>query len=391
MPLPGQLNPPARVLLGPGPCDVHPRVLAAMANPLVGHLDPAFLEIMNETQDMLRQALATANVHTFPVSATGMAGMETCVVNLIEPGDKMVVCVKGFFGQRIAEVAARAGAGVSVIERPWGKVFDLNQIRETLARVRPKVLAIVHAETSTGAWQPIDEIGKLCHEFGALLLVDAVTAFGCVPLKIDAWEIDAVYSCSQKGLSCPPGLSPVSFSPRAMEVISKRKTKVQSWYFDITLLSHYWDAERFYHHTAPITMVYALREGLRLILEEGLETRWQRHLRHHRALKAGLTALGLTYSAVEGHQLPQLNAVRIPAGVDDLTVRKKLLGDFGIEIGGGLGDFKGKVWRIGLMGHNARANTVLLALAALEQCLQAQGVKFALGAAVAAANKAYGQ
>lgn len=391
MAIAGQLNPPYRVLLGPGPSDVHPRVLSAMATPLVGHLDPAFLTIMNETQDMLRQAFHTQNLLTFPVSATGMAGMETCVFNLIEPGDKMVACVKGFFGQRIVQVAGRAGAELTTLERPWGEVFDLNQIRDTLKRIRPKLLAIVHAETSTGAWQPVEEFGKLCHEFDTLLLVDTVTAFGCIPLKLDAWEIDATYSCSQKGLSCPPGLSPVSFSQRAFDVIHKRKTKVQSWYFDVTLLEHYWDAERFYHHTAPITMVYALREGLRLMLEEGLEARWARHLRNHRALKAGLSAMGLTYAAVEGHQLPQLNAVRIPAGVDDLAVRKKLLADFGIEVGGGLGDFKGKVWRIGLMGYNSRPNIVLLVLGALEQCLQAQGVKLTPGAAVAAANRIYSQ
>lgn len=389
MSLPGQLNPSPRVLLGPGPSDVHPRVLAAMTTPLLGHLDPEFLAIMNETQEMLRRAYQTANHLTFPVSATGMAGMETCMVNLVEPGDKVVVCRKGFFGQRLVEVASRTGADMTVLERPWGEVFDLDQIRDVLARVRPKLLSIVHGETSTGAWQPIEELGKLCHEFDVLLMADAVTSLGCVPLKVDAWEIDAVYSCTQKGLSCPPGLSPVSFSPRAEEAIRKRKTKVQSWYFDISLLSHYWDPDRFYHHTAPITMIFAVREGLRLLLEEGLEARWARHVRHHRALKAGLKALGLQYSAVEGHQLPQLNAVKVPAGADDLTVRKKLLRDFGIEIGGGLGDFKGKVWRIGLMGQNARANIVLLALGALEQCLVSQGVKLQPGAAVAAANAVY--
>jgi alanine-glyoxylate transaminase/serine-glyoxylate transaminase/serine-pyruvate transaminase len=265
-------------------------------------------------------------------------------------------------------------------------VFDVNAIRDVLARVRPKLLCIVHAETSTGAWQPLEEVGKLCHEFDALLVADAVTSLGCVPLKVDLWGIDAVYSCSQKGLGCPPGLAPVSFSPRALDIISQRKTKVQSWYLDISLLSHYWDADRFYHHTAPITMIYALREGLRLVLEEGLEQRWARHLRNHRAIKAGLLALGLNYSAVEGHQLPQLNAVRVPAGVDDLAVRKKLLADFGIEIGGGLGEFKGKVWRIGLMGHNSRPNNVLILLAALEQCLLAQGWKLTPGAGIAAAN-----
>jgi alanine-glyoxylate transaminase / serine-glyoxylate transaminase / serine-pyruvate transaminase len=389
MSIPGQLNPPIRLLLGPGPSDVHPRVLTAMATPLLGHLDPQFLEIMAETQEMLRQAFVTNHPLTFPVSATGMAGMEACVVNLIEPGDKMVVCYKGFFGQRMIDVAGRAGAQVSVLERPWGEVFDLNQVRETLQKVRPKVLGIVHAETSTGAWQPIEELGKLCHEFDTLLLVDTVTSLGCVPLKVDEWELDAVYSCSQKGLSCPPGLSPVTLSPRAEQAMAKRKTKVQSWYLDLTMIRQYWGSDRAYHHTAPITMIYALREGLRLLHEEGLEARWARHLRNHRALKAGLTALGLSYTAQEGRQLPQLNAVRIPAGVDDLAVRKRLLTEFGIEIGGGLGDLKGKAWRIGLMGFNSRPNAVFQVLAALEQCLRGQGAKVTFGAGVAAAEAAY--
>lgn len=389
MSLPGQLNPSPRLLLGPGPSDVHPRVLSVMATPLMGHLDPQFLTLMNETQEMLRQALMTKNHLTFPVSATGMAGMETCMVNTIEPGDKAVVCAKGFFGQRMLEVAGRCGAQITPLEVPWGQVFDLQKIRETLKQVRPKVLSIVHAETSTGAWQPIEELGKLCHEFDTLLLVDAVTSLGCTPLKVDEWEIDAVYSCSQKGLSCPPGMSPVSFSPRAVEALNKRKTKVQSWYLDMTMVQRYWGEDRFYHHTAPITMLYAVREGLRLLHEEGLPARWERHLRNHRAIKAGLTALGLDYSAVEGHQLPQLNAVKVPAGVDDLAVRKMLLNEFGIEIGGGLGDFKGKVWRIGIMGHNSRSINVLLLLGALEQCLQAAGAKITPGAGVAAAERAY--
>ena len=389
MSLPAQLNPPQRLLLGPGPCDVHPRVLTAMATPLLGHLDPAFLTLMNETQEMLRQAFRTKNALTFPVSATGMAGMETCMVNLLEPGDKIVVCVNGFFGARQVEIAERTGAQVTQLSASWGNVFDLDPIRDALKRVRPKVLSIVQAETSTGAWQPIEQLGKLCHENGTLLLVDAVTALGCIPLELDAWEVDAVYSCTQKGLSCPPGLSPVSFSPRAVEAIGQRKTKVQSWYLDVTMVQRYWGQDRFYHHTAPITMIYALREGLRLLHEEGLEARWQRHLLNHRAIKAGLAAMGLSYSAVEGHQLPQLNAVKIPAGVDDLAVRRQLLEDFGIEIGGGLGDFKGKVWRIGIMGHNSRANAVLIALAALEKCLLAQRHKIAPGAGVAAANQVY--
>jgi alanine-glyoxylate transaminase/serine-glyoxylate transaminase/serine-pyruvate transaminase len=385
----GQLNPSQRILLGPGPSDVHPRILTAMANPLVGHLDPQFLEIMNETQELLRNTFRTNNRLTFPVSGTGSAGMEACVVNLIEPGDRMVVCINGVFGQRMTDVAQRAGSAVTTIEQPWGEVFELGQIREVLQKTRPKVLGIVHAETSTGAWQPAAELGKLCHEFDTLLLLDTVTSLGGVPVEIDAWGIDAVYSGTQKCLSCPPGLSPVSFSPRAVDVINRRKTKVQSWYLDMTMVQRYWGEERFYHHTAPITMIYALREALRLVDEEGLEARWARHRRNHQALKAGLAALGISYAAAEGHQLPTLNAVRIPSGVDDLTIRKRLLAEFGIEIGSGLGDFKGKVWRIGLMGFSSRPNNVLLLLAALEQCLLAQGARITPGAGVAAANRAY--
>ena len=370
MTLPGQLNPPTRILLGPGPSDAHPRVLNVMATPLLGHLDPAFLEIMADTQELLRGAFQTKNALTFPVSGAGMAGMEACVVNLIEPGDKMAVCVNGFFGGRMTDVAGRAGAAVTVLEQPWGDVFDLGRVREVLKKVRPKVLSVVHAETSTGAWQPLEGLGALCHEFDTLLIVDAVTSLGCVPLAVDAWELDAVFSCSQKGLSCPPGLAPVTFSPRAVEAIKRRKTKVQSWYLDTTMIQHYWDQVHSYHHTAPISMIYALREGLRLLHEEGLEERGARHLRNAAALKSGLTALGFQYTAVEGRQLPQLHAVRIPAGVDDAAARKRLLTEFGIEIGGGLGDFKGKAWRIGLMGYNSRPANVLLLLAALKQCLK---------------------
>lgn len=383
---PGQLNPSPRLLLGPGPSDVHPRVLTAMATPLLGHLDPQFLEIMNETQEMMRRTFRTQNRLAFPVSGTGSAGMETCVVNLIEPGDRMVVCVNGVFGQRMVDVAGRAGAAVTTLERPWGEVFDVQLIRETLKKVRPKVLGIVHAETSTGALQPLGDLGAICRETDTLLLVDTVTSLGGVPVEVDTWGIDAVYSGTQKCLSCPPGLAPVSFSQRGVDAINRRKAKVQSWYLDMGMVQRYWGEERFYHHTAPITMIYALREALRLVHEEGLEARFARHQRNHRALKAGLAALGITYAAAEGHQLPMLNAVRIPAGVDDLTVRKRLLAEFGIEIGGGLGDFKGKVWRIGLMGHNSRPAVVLLMLAALEQCLVAQGNKIAAGCSVAAAN-----
>jgi alanine-glyoxylate transaminase/serine-glyoxylate transaminase/serine-pyruvate transaminase len=387
--LPGQLNPSPRLLLGPGPSDAHPRVLAAMVTPLLGHLDPQFLEIMSETQEMMRAAYGTKNKLTFPVSATGSAGMETCLVNLIEPGDKVVMATKGYFGNRMVDIAGRCGAKLTTLETKWGTVFDLNLLRDTLKAVRPKVLGIVHAETSTGAWQPIEALGKLCHEFDCLLVVDAVTSLGCTPLEVDAWELDATFSCSQKGLGCPPGLSPITFSDRAVAALNARKSKVQSWYFDLSIVQNYWSGERAYHHTGPISMIYALREGLRIVLEEGLSARHARHVRNHLALKAGLEALGLQYIADPKHQLPQLNAVRIPDGVDDVACRKKLLADFGIEIGGGLGDFKGKAWRIGLMGVNSKQSNVLLVLGALEQILHGTGVKVTLGAGVAAAEKAY--
>ncbi len=389
MNIPGQLSPSPRLLLGPGPSDAHPRVLAAMTTPLLGHLDPQFLELMNETQAMLREVFQTKNALTFPVSATGTAGMETCLVNLLEPGEKAVICTAGYFGNRMIEIAGRAGAVVTKREAPWGQTFDPQQIREVLQAERPKVLGIVHAETSTGALQDLSTIGKLCHEFGALLVTDCVTSLGCTPVKLDEWEVDAAFSCSQKGLSCPPGMAPVSFSPRAVEVLKNRKTRVQSWYLDLTSIMAYWGGERAYHHTAPISMVYALREGLRLVLEEGLEARWARHIRNHTALKAGLEAMGFQYTAAPGCQMPQLNAVRIPAGVDDVVARKRLLAEFGIEIGGGLGDLKGKAWRIGLMGFNSRPNCVFLLLAALESILSGAGVKVAPGAGIAAAERAY--
>ncbi len=377
-----------RVLLGPGPSPVHPRVLLAMAAPPLGHLDPAFLEIMNETQDLLRRVFQTHNSLTFPVSGTGSAGMETCVVNLVEPGDRVVVAVNGVFGQRMVDVAGRAGAEVTAIERPWGEVFDPGQVRDVLRRVRPKVFGIVHAETSTGAWQPLEEMGAVCREMETLLLVDAVTSLGGVPVEVDRWGVDAVYSGTQKCLSCPPGLAPVSFSDRAVAAVNRRKTKVQSWYLDVSMVQRYWGQERFYHHTAPVNMVYGLREALRLIFEEGLEARFARHRLNHQALKEGLAALGIPFSAAEGRQLPTLNAVRVPAGVDDGAVRRRLLDGFGIEIGGGLGEFKGKVWRVGLMGHGSRPGNVLLFLGALEQCLRAQGAGACSGG-VEAANRAY--
>ncbi len=387
--LPPPLNPPARVLMGPGPSEIHPRVLRALGANTVGHLDPYYLALMNDMQQMLRELFRTKNPLTMAISATGSAGMESTVVNLIEPGDSMIVCVNGVFGERMVDVATRAGAKVTRVDRPWGEVFSPADLKDAIAQAKPKVVGIVMAETSTGAWQPIEEISKLVHDAGALLLVDAVTALGGIPVEVDAWQIDAIYSGSQKCLSCPPGLAPVSFSDRAMQVVLNRKTKVQSWYLDVSMLAKYWGSERVYHHTAPINMTYGLYEALRLILEEGLESCFARHLLNHRALKAGVTALGLRYAAAEGHQLPMLNAVKVPDGVDDAAVRKALLERFGIEIGGGLGAFKGKAWRIGLMGHGSRPNNVLLVLAAIEQLLAEQGYPFEHGAGVAAANAVY--
>ncbi len=384
------LSPSPRVLLGPGPSDVHPRVLAAMGMPLLGHLDPEFVKIMDETQALLRYVFRTENRLTMAVSGTGSAGMEAVVVNLVEPGDRMVVCVNGVFGARMVDVATRAGAAVTAIERPYGEVFDPQEVRDAVGKVGPKLVGIVHAETSTGAWQPVEEIAQIAHDGGAMIALDTVTSLAGVPVEIDAWGIDAVYSGTQKCLSCPPGLAPVSFSPRAAEAIAARKAKVQSWYLDMQMIQNYWGSDRVYHHTAPISMNYALREALVLVAEEGLEARHARHLKNHQALKAGLAAMGLSYVTAEGHQLPQLNCVRVPEGVDDLAVRRRLLADWGIEIGGGLGPLKGQAWRIGLMGHGSRPANVTLVLAALETCLRDLGHPVEPGAALAAASEAHG-
>ena len=383
------LNPPRRILMGPGPSDTHPRVLSMLGAPTVGHLDPFFLSVMNEVQSMLRQVFQTKNEMTLAVSGTGSAGMETCVVNLIEPGDKMIVCVNGVFGGRMVDVAERAGAVVIKLERPFGEVFSSAEIEAAVKQHSPKVLGIVHAETSTGALQPLEEISKIVHAAGGLLLVDCVTSLGGVPVKIDEWQVDAAYSGTQKCLSCPPGLSPVTFSARAVEVIEQRKTKARSWYLDMAMVRNYWGQSRAYHHTAPINMNYGLHEALRLVLEEGLEARHARHLRNHQALKAGLAAIGIKYAVAEGQQLPMLNAVLIPDGIDDAAVRGQLLNEFGIEIGGGLGPMKGKTWRIGLMGEASSPRNVLLFLAALERCLSDRGYKLSPGASIAAANAFY--
>ena len=387
---PQPLGPPQRILMGPGPSDTHPQVLSALGASTVGHLDPYFLKIMNEVQSMLRQVFQTKNELTLAVSGTGSAGMETCVVNLIEPGDKMIVCVNGVFGGRMADVAERAGAEVVKLERPFGEVFSFAEIEAAVKEHSPKVLGIVHAETSTGALQPLEEISRIVHANGGLILVDCVTSLGGLPVKVDEWQLDAVYSGTQKCLSCPPGLAPVTFSPRAVEAIDKRTRKVQSWYLDLTMVRNYWnDSSRAYHHTAPINMNYGLHEALRLVLVEGLENRFARHRRNHEALKAGLAALGIRYAVADEVALPMLNAAQIPDGVDDAAVRSQLLNEFGIEIGAGLGPMKGKTWRIGLMGEASTPRNVLLFLAALENCLATQGLELTPGAGVAAAGAYY--
>ncbi|HYD49233.1 MAG TPA: alanine--glyoxylate aminotransferase family protein [Terriglobales bacterium] len=384
------LQPPARVLLGPGPSMVHPRVLQAMSTPLIGHLDPVYLRLMDETSRMLRATFRTRNNLTLPISATGSAGMEACFVNLLEPGDEAIVCLNGVFGTRMADIVERCGAKAILVEAPWGEIVDASAVERAIAGARaPKLVAIVQAETSTGIFQPLEEIGRIARDHGALLVVDAVTSLGGCPLDIDALQIDACYSGTQKCLSCPPGLAPLTFSDRALAVLRQRKTKVQSWYLDLTMIEKYWGSERVYHHTAPISMSYALYEALRLVEEEGLEARWQRHQRHHLALKAGLEAMGLPLAAQPGHQLWTLNAVRIPDGVDDATVRQALLTDYNIEIGGGLGPLKGKIWRIGLMGESSSAANVFLVLHALQQVLARLGLPGEPGSGVAAAERYY--
>ncbi len=348
---------------------VAPSVLEAMARPLIGHLDPAFIGMMDEIKSMLRSVFQTENAMTFPVSGTGSAGMEFCLVNLLEPGDDVVIGVNGVFGGRMAEVASRCGANVTRVEAEWGRIIEPAQIAAALDGRRPKLVGVVHAETSTGALTPIPEIARLAHDAGALVLIDTVTSLAGCDVALDAWGVDAVYSGTQKCLSCPPGLSPVSLSERAMDAVRRRTHKVQSWYLDVSLLASYWGTERAYHHTAPITMNYALHEALRLVLEEGLESRFARHERNHLRLVEGLAELGLSIASQPGHQLWQLNTITVPDGVDEAAVRHHLLADFGIEIGAGLGPLKGKVWRIGLMGESSTADNVEIVLNALGQIL----------------------
>jgi alanine-glyoxylate transaminase/serine-glyoxylate transaminase/serine-pyruvate transaminase len=378
------------MLLGPGPSDVPPRVLEALARPTIGHLDPEFLALMDRTRRMLREVFGTANELTLAVSGTGSAGMEACVVNLIEPGDEMLVCVAGVFGGRMRDVAGRCGAEVHAVEVAWGETVEPAAVAAALAaHPRTKVVGIVHAETSTGAHQPLEEISQIVHDAGALFLVDAVTSLGGLELRVDEWRIDACYSGTQKCLSCPPGLAPVSFSPAAVEVIDGRRTKVRSWYLDMSMIGRYWGAERVYHHTAPINMSYALYEALRIVLEEGLEARLARHRVNHLALRAGLEAMGLEY--VPRRSLATLNAVHVPAGVDEARVRRRLLDEYGIEIGAGLGPFAGKAWRVGLMGESSRRRNVVLLLAALQSLLADEGLETESPAALEIASAVYAE
>jgi alanine-glyoxylate transaminase/serine-glyoxylate transaminase/serine-pyruvate transaminase len=358
-----------RTLMGPGPSDVPPSVLLAMARPTIGHLDPAFLSIMDEIRSRLQRLFQTENEMTLAVSGTGSAGMETVFVNLVEPGDKVVIGNNGVFGGRMADVAGRCGAEVITVDAPWGQIVDPQAILDAVDRHEPKLVALVHAETSTGVCQPIDGLADRIHDRGGLLVIDCVTSLGGMPVQIDDWSVDAAYSGTQKCLSCPPGLSPVTLSPRAVRVLENRQRKVQSWYLDLSMVRSYWGTERTYHHTAPINMLFALHEALGLIEEEGLDARFARHRAAHDRLVAGLGELGLELVSQQGHRLPMLNAVSLPAGADDKAIRRRLLADYGIEIGGGLGAFAGKAWRIGLMGHAARTRNVDLLLAALAELL----------------------
>jgi len=364
--------PAERILLGPGPSPVPSRVLRALGAPTLGHLDPQYVAIMDEVCEMLRQVFRTKNSLTFPVSGTGMAGMECIAVNLIEPGDEVIVCVNGVFGGRMKDVMERCGATVHTVEAAWGDVISFDQITAALDQYpKSKLVGIVHAETSTGALQPIEGLADLVHGKGALLVVDAVTSLGGHELKVDDWGIDAIYSGTQKCLSCPPGLAPVSFGDRALAIMDSRKTKVQSWYLDVSMLRKYYTAGgggRVYHHTAPINMTYALREALAIVLEEGLEARIARHSQMHQRLRAGLEAMGISY--VPKRSLHTLNCIHIPTGADDAGTRKRLLEEYGIEIGAGLGVMAGKAWRIGLMGHGASVRNVDLVLTALENVLK---------------------
>ncbi len=381
--------------MGPGPADVHPRVLAALARPTIGHLDPAFSAMMEELKGLLRYALRTDNPLTMPVSAPGSAGMETCFVNLVEPGDKVVVCINGVFGARMRENVLRAGGEPVVVEDPWGRAVDPQKVEDALkAHPDARLIAFVHAETSTGACSDARTLAQLAHAHDCLTIVDAVTSLGGTPLEVDAWGIDAVYAGSQKCLSCTPGLAPVSFGERALGKVKARQRPVRSWFMDLNLVLGYWQASdgrsgrRSYHHTPPVNALYALHEALVMLAEEGIEAAWQRHRANHLALRAGLEVLGLELAVPEPERLPQLNAVAVPGGIDEAAVRTRLLETYNLEIGAGLGALAGKVWRIGLMGWSSRADNILLCLGALGSVLNDMGHTADTGAALSAALSA---
>ncbi len=384
-------NPPVRTLMGPGPSDVHPRILSALARPTIGHLDPAFVQMMDELKSLLQYAMQTKNELTIPVSAPGSAGMETCFVNLIEPGDKVVVCQNGVFGGRMKENVERIGATAIMVEDDWGKAVDPDKLESVLKKNKDvSIVAFVHAETSTGVLSDAKTLTSIAKKYGCLTIVDAVTSLGGSELKVDEWGIDALYSGTQKCLSCTPGLSPVTFSERAINRIKERKTKVQSWFLDLNLVMGYWGegAKRSYHHTAPVNALYGLHEALVLLKEEGLENAWNRHQLHHLALRDGFEAMGLNFLVKPEHRLPQLNAVGIPEGVDEAEVRKRLLLDYNLEIGAGLGALAGKVWRVGLMGHACNMKNIIFCLGAIDSVLTSMQAPINSGAAVSAAKLA---
>jgi alanine-glyoxylate transaminase / serine-glyoxylate transaminase / serine-pyruvate transaminase len=365
-----QLDLPPRLLLGPGPANVHPRVLQALAMNVLGHLDPKFLELMDEVQELIRYVWQTDNPFTIPVSGTGSAAMEATLANCVEPGNIALIGVNGYFGERLCNMASRYGADVRRIEKPWGQVFTLEEIGAALEKNRPAILGLVHGETSTGALQPMEGVGKLCREFGALLLLDTVTTLGGAPVLLDRWHVDMAYSCSQKCLGCPPGLGPLTLGERAIEKLNNRKTQVPNWYLDMTLVGKYWGKERIYHHTAPVNMNYALREALSIIAEEGLENRWRRHRANAEMLWEGLEELGIECHVEKDFRLPSLTTARIPEGMDGKAVAGYLLRNYNIEIAAGLGQLAGKVWRIGLMGFNSRPENILLLLTAMREAME---------------------
>ncbi len=384
--------PPERTLMGPGPSDLNPRVLAALSRPTIGHLDPEFIRMMDEVKTLLQYAFQTKNAVTFPVSAPGSAGMECCFVNLVEPGDKVVVCQNGVFGGRMKENVERCGGTAIMVQDEWGAPVDPSKAEDALkANPDAKILAFVQAETSTGAESDVKSLVELAHKHNCLAIVDAVTALGGTPVKVDEWGVDAIYSGTQKCLSAPPGIAPVSFGDRAVDAIKARKSKVQSWFLDLQLVLSYWGGEgkRAYHHTAPINQLYALHEALVILQEEGLEAAWARHMLNHRALRAGFEAMGLSFVVAEPYRLPQLNAVSVPEGVDEAKVRSALLREYSLEIGAGLGTMAGKIWRIGLMGHASSQKNVLLCLGAMDAVLGNMGAPIERGVAVAAANAVY--